>query len=108
MNDLEQKQEERSIIAVGKTGSGKSNLLNKIIEKHFFISSSSIDSCATKIECSKRNEIKFRIETHEIYYLLDAYDTPGIGDTKGRSERISKCNSSNYKDNPFEFAHNSS
>ena len=93
MINLEEKPslEKRSVIVVGKTGVGKSKLLNEIIcEKQLFKSSSSIDSCTERIESSHSKVIKCKIDAHddELAFELKVWDTPGICDSKGRSKRF--------------------
>ena len=86
--------ENRSIIVIGKTGAGKSKLLNELLcEKQLFKSSSGIESCTNKIEFSDAKLVKCKIETktdvnNEISFELNAFDTPGIGDSKGRSREF--------------------
>lgn len=86
--------ETRSIIVVGKTGAGKSSLLNKLIGKNHFSTSDDIESCTEKIE-SHTSRVNARVyvnrdrsNVREIPFGLTVFDTPGIGDSKGRSKRF--------------------
>jgi predicted GTPase len=86
--------ETRSIIVVGKTGAGKSSLLNKLICKDHFKTSDDIESCTEEVK-SLSSRVKARIyvnrdrsNVREIPYNLTVFDTPGIGDIRGRSKRF--------------------
>ena len=68
----------RSVMVVGKTGSGKSWLLNKLIGKSSFKSNAGIESCTDQIQMHS-----IEIDTT---FTLNCYDTPGIADTQGRSK----------------------
>ena len=50
----------RSIIVVGKTGAGKSKLLNEILDKTIFKTSASIESCTSKVESSGYKNVKYK------------------------------------------------
>ena len=52
--DLIETDEKRSIIVVGKTGAGKSRLLNGIIEENIFLSSPNPESCTNKVLAVER------------------------------------------------------
>ena len=84
--------EKRSIIVVGKTGAGKSKLLNELIGKNIFKSSSKPESCTNKVECSPEFVVKCKFEHNqenlELPFELMAYDTPGIADSQGRSKQF--------------------
>ena len=88
--------ENRTIIVVGKTGAGKSKLLNELIGKNVFKSSADIESCSekidtfttritTKLKPSKANSRKL---SNEITFELKVIDTPGIADSQGRSKKF--------------------
>jgi small GTP-binding protein len=86
--------EKRSIIVVGKTGAGKSSLLNKLINEYKFITSTDTQSCTIEIE-SHAFRVKARVfvnrdrvNKREIAYDLTVFDTPGISDSQGRSKRF--------------------
>ena len=83
-------EERRQIIIVGKTGAGKSKVLNELLcrnhDSHIFISSADTESCTNKIDSNEWKRVYFNIdENNEISFELKAFDTPGIGDSKGRS-----------------------
>ena len=78
----------RSILVVGKTGAGKSKLLNELIGKRIFKSSADTESCTEMIMRSEFERVVTNTNKDGISYLLDAYDTPGIGDTQGRSKQF--------------------
>ena len=80
--------DKRSIIIVGHTGGGKSYLLNKLIDENIFISSADTQSCTDKVISSEWRRVKFKNGNREIYFDLNAFDTPGIGDSKGRSKQF--------------------
>jgi GTP-binding protein EngB required for normal cell division len=78
--------ETRSIVVVGKTGAGKSWLLNKIIGRPIFNASSETKSCTSKIESREATvSIHDGQQNGEKNFNLTAFDTPGIGDSEGRS-----------------------
>ena len=85
--------EKRSIIVVGKTGAGKSKLLNEILDKTIFKTSASIESCTSKVESSGYKNVKYKFEdedknSHEQSFDLNAFDTQGLADSEGRSEEF--------------------
>ena len=78
--------EKRTIIVVGKTGAGKSLFLNNLIGEKIFIPSADTLSCTDKVEPSEWRRVISRLdETKEISYELKAFDTPGLGDSGGKS-----------------------
>lgn len=83
-------EERRQIIIVGKTGAGKSKILNELLcrnhDSSIFVSSADTESCTNKIDSNEWKRVYFNIdENNEISFELKAFDTPGIGDSKGRS-----------------------
>jgi GTPase SAR1 family protein len=85
--------EERNTIVVGKTGAGKSNLLNKLLsDENTFRVSPSVESVTSEITSVKKL-VEFEITYQEIYkkrisYNLKCFDTPGLADSKGRSKEF--------------------
>jgi GTPase SAR1 family protein len=85
--------EERNTIVVGKTGAGKSNLLNKLLtDENTFRVSPSVESVTSEITSVKKL-VEFEITHQEIYkkrisYNLKCFDTPGLADSKGRSKEF--------------------
>ena len=85
--------DERRVIVIGKTGAGKSNLLNKILDcyNNAFRVSYSVESVTSQIETAQSIiEIDDRDEeeSFKVRFRLQAFDTPGIADSKGRSKKI--------------------
>jgi GTPase SAR1 family protein len=85
--------EERNTIVVGKTGAGKSNLLNKLLsDENTFRTLLSVESVTSEITSVKKL-VEFEITYQEIYkkrisYNLKCFDTPGLADRKGRSKEF--------------------
>ena len=79
----------RSIMILGKTGAGKSKVLNELMGEQLFSSLLSTESCTEKVE-SKQKIINFISDnqTQETSFELRAFDTPGIADSQGRSKRF--------------------
>ena len=83
----------RTIIVVGKTGAGKSKLLNDILERRIFLSSADTTSCTTRVEISEWEDVRCNINTNienlrEVSFKLKAIDTPGLADSQGRSKQF--------------------
>jgi GTP-binding protein EngB required for normal cell division/archaellum component FlaC len=79
----------RSIMVLGKTGVGKSTILNEIIGKHVFEGSSDVKSSTKKIE-SNLSLVNFKVSTEDksqeiTPFHLKVIDTPGFDDSNGRS-----------------------
>lgn len=80
----------RNIIAIGKTGFGKSFILSRLLgqtdddTKPIFVSKNETDSCTDKIDKESRQVNTLNGELFE----LTAYDTPGIADSKGRTRQF--------------------
>ena len=63
MSNPEINLEKRSIIVVGKTGAGKSKLLNELLgDNRIFKSQTGIESCTDKVECSEWRVVKSKID----------------------------------------------
>jgi GTPase SAR1 family protein len=84
----------RSIIVVGKTGAGKSSLLNRLIGKGHFRAACQTKSCTERIE-SHTSGVTARVYVNrdrqnerDIAYDLTVFDTPGIADSEGRSKQF--------------------
>jgi len=97
---------ERSVIVLGKTGAGKSNFLNKLLNTEVFTVSPSVESVTSQIQFAQR-EVTFMTKTsHTLQtttsYKLKCYDTPGIGDSKGRSKEIIKMIEHTLKNKSFD------
>jgi predicted GTPase len=75
----------RSKLVVGKTGAGKSKLLNELIGKRIFKSSADTKSYTEKVMRSEYERVETKYNESD---LLDAYDTPGFGDSQGRSKQF--------------------
>ena len=93
MSNTELMSEKRSIIVVGKTGAGKSKLLNDFTKKNVFTSSSDVTSCTNEVKPSYLHCIKFKLEDedkqiHEQSFDLNAFDTPGFADSEGRLKQF--------------------
>ena len=54
----------RTIIVVGKTGAGKSKLLNDILKRRIFLSSADITSTTTRCEISEWEDVRCNINTN--------------------------------------------
>ena len=100
--------EKRTILAVGKTGVGKSKVLSKLIGKKpaVFKSSANTASCTDKVDSCQWEKVKFKIEgdnkeIHELTFELKAFDTPGIGDSKGRSKEFLNAIAETIKKEPL-------
>ena len=98
--------EKRSIIVVGKTGAGKSKLLNDLIGENVFTSSSDVTSCTNEVKASDLHRIKFNFEDedkqiHEQSFDLNAIDTPGIADSEGRSKQFLNVIAQTIKTTPL-------
>lgn len=77
----------RSVIAIGKTGFGKSFILSHLLGQKnegntpIFVSKNDIESCTEEIESQTR-----LVSTSDgNSFNLTAFDTPGIADSKGRT-----------------------
>ncbi len=98
--------EERSVIIVGKTGAGKSNLLNKLLlDDNAFRVSPAVESVTTEIS-SIGKVVEFQIQYLEIFkkkisYNLKCFDTPGLADSKGRSKDFLNQIAKTIQINPF-------
>ncbi len=85
--------EDRNVIVVGKTGAGKSYLLNKLLlDDTAFEVSPSVESVTTQVtsiqkqvECEMQYADKFKTK---ISYNLKCFDTTGLADSKGRSREF--------------------
>lgn len=99
------KEIQRSVIILGKTGAGKSQFLNQLLDTKAFIASPSVESVTSQIQCAQK-EVKLITksspETSSVTYKLKCYDTPGIGDSKGRSKEIIKMIENSLKTNNFD------
>ena len=82
--------EKRTIIEVGKTGAGKSKLLNDLLSKSIFKSSAETTSCTNEIKQSNWQKINLRksVGDWNISFELNAIDTPDIADSQGRSKQF--------------------
>jgi hypothetical protein len=97
------KQLERNIIVVGKTGGGKSYFLNELQGANNFESSPNQESCTEKISvCSASiNVIVDEVDIKNVTLKLNAFDTPGIADTKGRSKKFLNTIAQTIRSHPF-------
>jgi GTPase SAR1 family protein len=72
---------ERNVIVLGVTGSGKSWLCNRLIgSEDFFKESASYKSCTAKVASKSIDK-----EIDEKSYKINVFDTPGIADTADKS-----------------------
>lgn len=104
----------KNIIVLGDTGSGKSWLLNQlfcpinVINEDFkpiFAESDSIDSITNKISKPHQTDVNFTVKSTNITevfeFKLSATDTPGIADTKGRTEEFLNSIMTELKTKPY-------
>jgi len=98
--------DERNVIVVGKTGAGKSNLLNKLLsDDNAFKVSPSVESVTSEVTSLKKL-VEFEITYQEIFkkrisYNLKCFDTPGLADSKGRSKEFLNEIAKTIQSNPF-------
>lgn len=77
---------ERNVIAIGKTGVGKSLILSRLLGKtNIFVSSGGIEPVTEEITIATR---QVNVEEHHLPFKLTAYDTPGISDPNGRTRQF--------------------
>ena len=97
------KQSERNIIVIGRTGGGKSYFLNELQDANNFESSSSQESCTGQISvCSAPiNVIINEVNIKNVTLKLNAFDTPGIADSKGRSKEFLNAIAQTIRNHPF-------
>lgn len=81
---------QRNIIAIGKTGFGKSFILSRILgqkdsDKSIFVSKNAIESTTEEI-VSQTRQVSISSENNTL--TLTAFDTPGIADSKGRTRQF--------------------
>jgi predicted GTPase len=100
---------ERSVIVVGKTGAGKSNFLNQLLNTDAFLVSPSVESVTTQIQSAQKEVTILENSSYETIapsssfsYSLKCYDTPGIGDSKGRTKEIIKMIENTLKTKCFD------
>ena len=88
--DFTKTGEKRTIIIVGKTGAGKSKLLNDLLGKSLFKSSAGTTSCTHEVKQSDQQQINVRksVGNWNISFELNAIDTPGIADSQGKSKQF--------------------
>ena len=81
MNSIIHSNEKRSIIVVGKTGAGKSKLLNGMLGVNFFEKSPNPESCTNKV-LEKNVRLWMVMDGHFRRSLMDGHFTE---DAYGRS-----------------------
>ena len=67
---------QKTILLMGQTGSGKSSFGNFLLGRRAFVTSNKCNSCTTKT-------VK---ETSSNDKLIDVIDTPGLSDSEGRDQ----------------------
>lgn len=72
----------KRVLLIGATGAGKSYIGNILLGEERFVSSASDRSVTSTIQCYNTT---INLSKDVGYLILDVVDTPGIGDTEGKS-----------------------